>query len=224
MDTIFRKKGRSSASTSTSAGTPYSQLSSSGPLPVAGPSSYRHEVITRNNFYDGMPPPTSRPRDSDVASIRSVASSTLNSSTSMLPNRDLSRYPSFSESRPHQPRPTSSESRRTERPPDVDIEVEFQRLLDERELINPRSVPSISSRQSIASVTDVSKSTASLTVDQKWQMVKADAQARQTRSDEKKSGVVKNSPEWFLRKILDNTVTVQHMAALFVSLRTMPLE
>lgn len=211
MDTIFRtKKTRSSASnslSSTSAGTPYAQLSS-GPPPVAGPSSYPRRVI--NSFYDGMPPPTNRPRDSDVASIRSMASS-----NSMLPNRDLGRYPSFSETRRHDS---------TSRPSDIDIETEFQRLLDERELVNPRSVPSISSRQSISSVTDVSKSTANLTVDQKWQMVKADAQARQTRSDEKKSGVVKNSPEWFLRKILDGSVTIQHMAALFVSLRTMPLE
>jgi cytokinesis protein len=210
MDTIFRsKKTRPSASSTTSAGTPYSQISS-GPAPIAGPSSYRRDVITPNSFYDGMPPPSGRPRDSDAVSIRSMASS-----TSMLPNNDLGRYPSFSDNR----RPDAST-----RPSDADIEAEFQRLLDERELLNPRSVPSISSRQSVSSVTDVSKSTASLTVDQKWQMVKADAQARQTRSDEKKSGVVKNSPEWFLRKILDNSVTVQHMSTLFVSLRTMPLE
>lgn len=213
MDTLFKtKKSRTSTSTNPSAGTPYNQIPS-GPLPViaAGPSSYRRDAISPPILYEGMPPPSARPRDSDTMSIRSMAST-----TSMLPNRDLGRYPSFTESR----------SRVTEepRPPDAQVELEFSRLLNERELVNPRSVPSISSRQSISSITDVSKSTASLTVDQKWQMVKADAQARQSRSDEKKTGVVKNTPEWFLRKILDGSVTVQHMATLFVSLRTMPLE
>lgn len=212
-DTLFKtKKSRTSTpastSTPTSGGTPYAQLSS-GPLPV----TYHRDVISPPILYEGMPPP--RARDSDAGSIRSMASS-----TSMLPNRDLGRYPSFTESR----QPRASEDFTVVRPPDAQVEAEFQRLLDERELVNPRTVPSISSRQSISSMTDVSKSTASLTVDQKWQMLKADAQARQTRSDDKKSGVVKNSPEWFLRKILDGSVTVQHMATLFVSLRTMPLE
>lgn len=36
--------------------------------------------------------------------------------------------------------------------------------------------------------------------------------------------IVKNSPEWFLRKILDGALTLQHLSTLQVSLRTSPLE
>jgi len=100
-----------------------------------------------------------------------------------------------------------------------------------------KNVPSITSRSSVLSVTDISKSASSLTVDQKWQMVKADAQGRwdaarlaerrkeeDVRSGKKRSGALKNSPEWFLKKLLDGSVTAQHIQMLTVAIRTSPLE
>jgi cytokinesis protein len=207
-------------------------------LPMPPPKDYR-------------PPPAPefgpRPsRDSDAGSIRSVASK-----TSFMPSTDLGRYPSFSaesthSNRPSYPsraRPSGGVSRVSEeflpsRPPDPQIEQEFQRLLENRDSHMPsKNVPSITSRSSVLSVTDISKSAASLTVDQKWQMVKADAQGRwdaarlaeqrkeeEVRSGKKRSGAIKNSPEWFLKKLLDGTVTAQHIQMLTVAIRTSPLE
>lgn len=118
------------------------------------------------------------------------------------------------------------------------MEIDFQRLLENRDMdaVN-KNVPSITSRSSISSVTDIAKTTSSLTVDQKWQMVKADAQGRweasrmaerrredEVKSGKKRSGALKNSPEWFLKKILDGSVTTQHIQTLTVSIRTSPLE
>lgn len=197
---------------------------------------------------DYRPPPAPefgpRPsRDSDAASMRSVSSK-----SSFLPGTDLGRYPSFSadtSNRPSYPsraRPSGvarvSEEFLPSRPPDPQIEMDFQRLLENRDSHMPsKNVPSITSRSSISSVTDISKSASSLTVDQKWQMVKADAQGRwdaarmverrkeeDVKSGKKRSGALKNSPEWFLKKIMDGTVTAQHIQMLTVAVRTSPLE
>lgn len=181
---------------------------------------------------------------SDAASIRSMSSA-----RSMMPNTDLGRYPSYTGETPTY-RPTYpsrarpavsrvSEEFTINRPPDQQVEIDFQRLLENRDLdaVN-KNVPSITTaRSSISSVTDIAKTTSSLTVDQKWQMVKADAQGRweatrmaerrkeeEVKSGKKRSGAVKNSPEWFLRKILDNSVTTQHIQTMTVSIRTSPLE
>jgi cytokinesis protein len=68
-------------------------------------------------------------------------------------------------------------------------------------------------------------------------MVKAEAQRtweearraekrkeEEVRSGKKRSGAIKNSPEWFLRKLMDGSVTAQHIQMLHVAMRTSPLE
>lgn len=179
-------------------------------------------------------------RDSDAASMRSVSSK-----SSFLQGTDLGRYPSFSESTTSATRPSFpararppgvsrvSEEFTPQRPPDPEIEMEFQRLLNDRNS-NTAGVPSLTSRSSVSSVTDISKSAFNLTVEQKWQMVKADYQGKkeldqrkkeeEVRSGKKRSAALKNSPEWFLKKFLDGTVTAQHVQMLHVAMRTSPLE
>jgi cytokinesis protein len=205
-------------------------------LPMPPPKDYRQPPAPEFGH---------RPRDSDAASMRSV------SSKSSFPGGDLGRYPSFTESttttasRPSYPSrarppgvPRVSEEFLPTRPPDPQIETDFQRLLQGRDLdAATKNVPSITSRSSIQSVTDVSKTAASLTMDQKWQMVKADKQKRwddarsaerrkddEIKSGKKRSGALKNSPEWFLKKLLDGSVTAQHIQMLHVAMRTSPLE
>jgi len=130
------------------------------------------------------------------------------------------------------------------RPPDTDTEQLFQQLLENRDLDSSHSqVPSISSRNSLSSMSqsNIAKTTALLPIETKWQMVESDARARweqqremrRKEEDLVKSGRtkrgtagdhVKNSPEWFLKKVLDGTLTTQHLTTLNVSLRTLPLE
>lgn len=267
MDTIFRSKKSSSRTSQTSSySTPYAQVSA-GPSPVAGPSTYRRDkgssfvgppntnpsLTHLDDYRESMPPPPPkdrlppapefghRPRDSDAASMRSV------SSKSSFPGGDLGRYPSFTESTTSRPsfpsraRPPGvarvSEEFLPVRPPDPQIDADFQRLLENRDLdAATKNVPSITSRSSISSVTDISKTASSLTADQKWQMVKADMQSRwehartserrkdEEKSGKKRSGALKNSPEWFLKKLLDGSVTAQHIQMLHVAMRTSPLE
>jgi len=130
------------------------------------------------------------------------------------------------------------------RPSDAEVETMFQQLLENRDLNASHSqVPSISSRNSTSSISqsNIAKTTASLPMETKRQMVESDARARwehqkemrrkeeeHLRSGKAKRGTagshVKNSPEWFLKKVLDGSLTTQHLATLNVSLRTLPLE
>ena len=130
------------------------------------------------------------------------------------------------------------------RPQDAEVEDLFQQLLENRDLDASHSqVPSISSRNSVSSISqsNIAKTTASLPMETKWQMVESDARARWEqakelrrkeeellRSGKSKRGTsnvhVKNSPEWFLKKVLNGTLTTQHLATLNISLRTLPLE
>ena len=130
------------------------------------------------------------------------------------------------------------------RPQDAEVEDLFRHLLEDRDLDASHSqVPSISSRNSVASISqsNVAKTTASLPMETKWQMVESDARARWDqakelrrkeeeilRSGKAKKGTgnvhAKNSPEWFLKKVLNGTLTTQHLATLNISLRTLPLE
>lgn len=127
------------------------------------------------------------------------------------------------------------------RPSDAEIEHRFQQLLENRDLDADRgATPTLSSRSSVGSSASIARSAASLPVETKWQMVESDARARWDanraarrkeeellRSGKAKRGtgvIVKNSPEWFLRKILDGALTLQHLSTLQVSLRTSPLE
>jgi len=130
------------------------------------------------------------------------------------------------------------------RPPDVEVENLFQQLLENRDLDTSHTqVPSISSRNSTSSIsyTNIARTTTSLPVETKWQMVESDARAQWEQEKDKRrkedelirsgrakpgtAGVhVKNSPEWFLKKVLNGTLTTQHLMTLNVSLRTLPLE
>lgn len=71
-----------------------------------------------------------------------------------------------------------------------------------------------------------------LSVDQKWQIVYNDEQLRwkeervreeakrQTEVGSSQSAFIKDSPEWYLKKFLDQTITPKQAASLLVSLRT----
>lgn len=208
-------------------------------------------------------------QDPDNMSIRTVSS--VNSAyqdgniSAQIPNRDFGRYPSFSDSRVSLTSRTSragpsmyaasvpslhsglagsrlSEEFTFPRPSDLEVEHMFQQLLENRDLDSVHSaVPSISSRSSMSSQTNIAKTTSTLPIETKWQMVESDARARwdmqrdQRRKEEEllKTGkakrgtagvVIKNSPEWFLKKVMDGTITTQHLSTLIVSLRTLPLE
>ncbi|KAH8108489.1 diaphanous GTPase-binding domain-containing protein [Phellopilus nigrolimitatus] len=73
----------------------------------------------------------------------------------------------------------------------------------------------------------------SLSVDQKWQIVYNDEQLRwkeekaredmtkkQSDTGQAPSAFLKDSPEWYLKKFLDQTITPKQAASLLVSLRT----
>lgn len=206
-------------------------------------------------------------RDPDTTSVRSVSS--VNSA--QAPNRDFGRYPSFAQSTTslssrqstlssRGPGPDGmspvpgmgsgvagsrlSEEFSFARPADIEVESLFQQLVENRDLDSTVHIPSISTRNTVTSASQVSiaKTAASLPIATKWQMVESDARARwETEKAMRKkedellrtgkvgkrgtAGVhVKNSPEWFLKKVLDGTLTVQLLATLNVSLRTFPLE
>ena len=75
-----------------------------------------------------------------------------------------------------------------------------------------------------------------LSVDQKWQIVYNHEHIRwreeKTRDEQTKkdtdgsiptNSYSKDSPEWYVRKFLDQTITAKQAASLLVSLRTMPV-
>ena len=98
-----------------------------------------------------------------------------------------------------------------ERPSDEDVEVLFHEVREKRNL---GELPNLS-------------------VDQKWQIVYNDEQLRwkeekvrdqATRkvmdTGQGSAAFVKDSPEWYLKKFLDQTITPKQAASLLVSLRT----
>lgn len=97
-----------------------------------------------------------------------------------------------------------------ERPSDKDVEALFQDVLAKRDL---GELPKLS-------------------VDQKWQIVYNDEQLRwkeekfrdqatkKVMDTGQASAFVKDSPEWYLKKFLDQTITPKQAASLLVSLRT----
>ena len=76
-----------------------------------------------------------------------------------------------------------------------------------------------------------------ITIDQKWQIVHQDEQARFREERKKQSDMkrqtatgqpvaqvfTKDSPEWYLKKFMDMSITPKHVQSLAVSLRTLPL-
>lgn len=206
-------------------------------------------------------------RGSDTASLRTVASSS--GSVSQRPNDELGRYPTLTRatqsyvpvSIPGRPAPqmpnyassiASTSGRGHEefafpRPSDNEIERMFQVLVENRDLDQSSNVvPSISSRHSGFSTMSgvsssaVARTTSTLSVDTKFQMVEADARsrwdtARRHKAKEEEAvkmgrgrrsaaAIPRDSPEYIIRKVLDDKLTQQHLTTLNVSLRTFPLE
>ena len=76
-----------------------------------------------------------------------------------------------------------------------------------------------------------------ITIDQKWQIVHQDEQARFREERKKQSDIkrqtatgqpvvqvfTKDTPEWYLKKFMDMTITPKHVQSLAVSLRTLPI-
>ena len=76
-----------------------------------------------------------------------------------------------------------------------------------------------------------------ITIDQKWQIVHQDEQARFREERKKQSDMkrqtatgqpvvqvfTKDTPEWYLKKFMDMTITPKHVQSLAVSLRTLPI-
>jgi cytokinesis protein len=76
-----------------------------------------------------------------------------------------------------------------------------------------------------------------ITMEQKWQIVHQDEQARYREERKKQHDikrltatglpvgqvVAKDSPSWYLKKFMEQAVTPKHVQSLAVSLRTMPI-
>jgi cytokinesis protein len=76
-----------------------------------------------------------------------------------------------------------------------------------------------------------------ITIDQKWQIVHQDEQARFREERKKQSDIkrqtatgqpvvqvfTKDTPEWYLKKFMDMSITPKHVQSLAVSLRTLPI-
>jgi cytokinesis protein len=132
------------------------------------------------------------------------------------------------------------------RPTDKQVEELFAQLVENRDLDNSSAAPpsmamSMSSRYSTQSVASaVARTTATLNVNTKWQMVEADARfrweaekrrkvkeeeaVRMGRGRKSAAALSRDSPQYIIRKVLDNQLTKQHLTTLDVSLRTQPLE
>jgi cytokinesis protein len=130
------------------------------------------------------------------------------------------------------------------RPADRLVEELFAQLVENRDLDNNNVVPvpsSMSSRHSTQSVASaVARTTATLNVNTKWQMVEADARSRWETEKRRKfkedeavrmgrgrksaAALSRDSPQYIIRKVLDNQLSKSHLSTLNVSLRTQPLE
>ncbi|CAJ0634974.1 14189_t:CDS:2, partial [Entrophospora sp. SA101] len=99
------------------------------------------------------------------------------------------------------------------RPPDEEVEELFFELLNKRDLKN---LPESQRKQMLAIPTD-----------KKWVLIKNDK--LQEGANKISSGSAsslshdKNAPEYYLKKIMDGTITVKIMNSLSVSLRTLPI-
>ncbi|WFD06218.1 hypothetical protein MVES1_001561 [Malassezia vespertilionis] len=112
------------------------------------------------------------------------------------------------------------------RPSDDDIERMFADLMDRRDLL-----------QEDASHTDTARTMSSFGIEKKWTLVYNDLltehsteKARERHSYKPQGAslgmqqstmvLVRNSPEWFIKKFMDGTVTAKHIESLAVTLRT----
>ncbi|WFD41493.1 hypothetical protein MPSI1_000122 [Malassezia psittaci] len=119
---------------------------------------------------------------------------------------------------------------RVSRPPDADVERMFRDLMDRRDLLT-------SSGDSLPF--DTSQNIASFNVDKKWTLVYNDLLTERNAEREREKTfrafpapaitapaqqstmvLMRNSPEWFIKKFMDGTVTSKHIESLAVTLRT----
>lgn len=190
-------------------------------------------------------------RDPETASIRSV--STVNSvqqrnkdlgrypafsvDASNQPIRPIQQ--AFSPVPGLGPSSSSTDQVNMTRPPDEKVEELFQRLVESRDTGSMSNIPTLSSRASVATASSAVGAVSSLSADMKWKLVEANFQtqsagareAKRKEEDAARSGktrgeavIVKNTAEWYLRKLMTRNFTKDHFNKLGVSLRTEPVE
>ncbi|KAF2744327.1 FH2-domain-containing protein [Sporormia fimetaria CBS 119925] len=146
--------------------------------------------------------------------------------TAIAPPRDSHRHLLHL----NQASPTSSTSSfgqgfSLQRPPDHVVEQEFRNLMVKREM---KSLPEQARRQMEA-----------YKIDKKWTLVYQDKLA-EYKNEEKKRQMHRNtyvsgnmdilvraeeegSPEWYVKKVMDSSITIKQMQSLEISLRTQPI-
>lgn len=116
---------------------------------------------------------------------------------------------------------------RNSRPPDGEVEIMFADLMNRRDMLQGPSAPS---REALNSMFE-------FTPDKKWTLVYNDLLTTQSAERDRQRRfpvpassaasaqatsmvLVRNSPEWFIKKFMDQTVTTKHIESLAVTLRT----
>ncbi|KAG8813865.1 hypothetical protein FRC17_001400, partial [Serendipita sp. 399] len=216
-----RRRGESDA---TSLSTPYSasrNFADFGAYPISPTSSTRSANLPRH--------PSDQTMGSESGTARYAASTLSNGSDAVHAVASHIR-----EHLPHQVRESLNSLRQSyysatgsttgpsgefhlERPDNPqEIDYMFERVKAERDLAD----------------------TGSMTMDQKWGIVLAHEHDRWTQQKRKeaqlrKAAVVgsgaptvytKDTPEWYLKKFMDQTITAKHVGSLTVSLRTLPID
>ena len=120
---------------------------------------------------------------------------------------------------------------RASRPPDADVERMFADLMDRRDLLSNTGTAPLSS--------DARQNMMAFSVEKKWTLVYNDLLTEQSSDRERERArrvfptstpsapspqstmvLMRNSPEWFIKKFMDGTVTSKHIESLAVTLRT----
>jgi cytokinesis protein len=146
--------------------------------------------------------------------------------TAIAPPRDSHRHLLHL----NQPSPSSSTSSfgqafNLQRPPDHVVEQEFRNLMVKREM---KSLPEQARRQMEA-----------YKIDKKWTLVYQDKLAEYKNEERKRNAnrhtyitgnqdilvraEEEGSPEWYVKKVMDNSITIKQMQSLEISLRTQPI-
>jgi hypothetical protein len=111
----------------------------------------------------------------------------------------------------------------------------FARLVEDRDFGSSAHLPTLSSRASVASTVSAVGQVAGISTDMKWKLISDNARkahdSKRKIDEAQKAGkargegvMLKNSVEWFLRKIMTQSFTKDHFNKLSVSLRTEPVE
>ena len=115
---------------------------------------------------------------------------------------------------------------RTNRPPDAEVELMFADLMNRRDLLGGPGAPPPEALNNMFE----------FTMEKKWKLVYNDLLTMQgsalerprrfvtnnasSASSSTPMVLVRNSPEWFIKKFMDNSVTTKHIESLAVTLRT----